>query len=79
MSTETADTHAGETPTDAGEDFVPFMGKFFLESLTLAALLALLAVVVTIPYLEPMTQLELFSTGFIGSAVAAGILLALLD
>lgn len=67
MSTETTDAPATDTAdrgTASDEDFVPFLGQFFLESLTLAALLAVLALLVTIPYLEPFTQLELFATGF---------------
>jgi len=59
MATE---THDDETPTE--EKFVPFLGKFFPESLTLAAVLAVLALLVTIPYLGTIRQLELFSTGF---------------
>lgn len=60
MATETSDT---ETPDDE-EGFVPFMGQFFPEALTLAAVLAVLALIVTIPYLPVVTQLELFATGF---------------
>ncbi|NHN48095.1 short-chain fatty acid transporter [Halostella sp. JP-L12] len=59
MATETTD---GETATE--EDFVPFLGQFFPEALTLAALLAVLALLATVPFLGTVRQLELFSTGF---------------
>ncbi|WP_049927424.1 TIGR00366 family protein [Halopiger goleimassiliensis] len=60
---------AGEpaSPTDARRDeesFVPALGRYFPESLVNALLLAIVALLVTIPFLEPMTQLELLSTGF---------------
>lgn len=60
MSTETSD--AAEPDTDEG--FVPFLGQFFPESLTLASLLAVLALLVTLPYLSLLKQVELFATGF---------------
>ncbi|MFC7157644.1 TIGR00366 family protein [Halomarina halobia] len=59
-----ADTSKSAVPK-AEEGFVPFLRQFFPESLTLAALLAVLALLVTIPYLQPMTQLEMLATGFI--------------
>ena len=59
-NTKTDDTHSQESD----DRFVPFLGQFFPESLTLAALLAVLALVVTIPYLGLIEQLEQFSTGF---------------
>ncbi|WP_135820864.1 TIGR00366 family protein [Halostella litorea] len=62
MATETDTTDAGQG--DAEEDFVPFLGQFFPESLTLAALLAVLALLATTPYLGVVEQFELFSTGF---------------
>jgi short subunit fatty acids transporter len=61
MATETSDP---TTTSDPGEDFVPFLGKFFPESLTLASLLAVVALLATVPFLDPLTQLELFATGF---------------
>lgn len=60
MATETSDTRTA----DADDGFVPVMGQFFPEALTLGALLAVLALIVTIPYLPVVTQLELFATGF---------------
>lgn len=60
MATETGDVDA----TRDGDEFVPFLGRFFPESLTLAALLALFALVVTAPYLDALDQLELFTTGY---------------
>ncbi|QLK26133.1 TIGR00366 family protein [Natrinema zhouii] len=57
----------GGTPTATDTDrnaFVPAFGKYFPESLVTGLLLAVLALVVTVPFLEPMTQLELFGTGF---------------
>lgn len=62
MATETSDTAAPERD----EGFIPFFGQFFPEALTLAAFLAVLALLVTIPYLETATQLELFATGYFG-------------
>lgn len=59
MATETTDVDA---PREDG--FVPFLGQSFPESLTLGALLALLALVVTAPYLPVVKQVELFATGF---------------
>lgn len=61
MAAETAD--AADSPSSE-EDFVPFLGKFFPESLTLASILAVVALLATIPYLDPLTQVEVFSTGF---------------
>jgi len=58
------DTEHAEVDSHDDDDFVPFMGQFFPESLTLASLLALLALVVTTPYLGVIDQLEQFSTGF---------------
>lgn len=43
---------------------MPAFGKYFPESLAAALVLAVLALVATVPSLEPMTQLELFGTGF---------------
>ncbi|MFC6826085.1 TIGR00366 family protein [Halopelagius fulvigenes] len=60
MATDTS----GAATADGDDGFVPAMGQFFPESLTLAALLAVLALLVTIPYLPAVTQLELFATGF---------------
>lgn len=60
MATDTSTS----TARNEEEGFVPFFGQFFPESLTLAALLALVALVVTVPFLSPVTQLELFATGF---------------
>lgn len=60
MATETTETDAH----DGEKDFVPFLGQFFPEALTLGSLLAVLAVLVTFPYLGIIEQLELFSTGF---------------
>lgn len=60
---------AGETPPSgdthqARSSFVPALGRYFPESLVNALLLAVLALLVTAPFLETMTQLELLSTGF---------------
>ncbi|WP_126661169.1 TIGR00366 family protein [Haloterrigena salifodinae] len=68
---------SGETPThdaertdqsvadDAGRTgFVPAFGQYFPESLVGAVFLAGLALVATAPFLEPLTQLEVFATGF---------------
>ena len=58
---------AGEPATSADarrESFVTELGRYFPESLTNALLLAVLALLVTIPYLDPITQLELLGTGF---------------
>lgn len=62
MATEQSTTEADSTETDRA--FVPFIGRFFPESLALSVLLAFAAMLVTIPYLEPLEQLELFTTGF---------------
>lgn len=58
MATETSDSGASD------EGFVPFLRQFFPEPLTLAALLAVLALIVTTPYLDTMTQFQQFTTGF---------------
>ena len=53
------------TRTDASRDaFVPAIGQYFPEPFVNALALAALALVATIPYLDPITQLELFATGF---------------
>lgn len=62
MATDTG-TDAGE-PADAGERFVPFLGQFFPESLGLAAVLALVALLASLPFLGPLTGLEHLATGF---------------
>jgi len=59
-NTKTDDTRSQESD----DRFVPFLGQYFPESLTLAALLAVLGLVVTVPYLGVIEQLEQFSTGF---------------
>lgn len=59
MSSETT-----TSTTQKGESFVPALSKYFPESLVAALFLAVLALVVTIPYLDPITQFELFGTGF---------------
>ncbi len=59
MSSETSTT----TDTQDGA-FVPALGKYFPESLVTALFLAVLALIVTIPYLDPITQVEMFGTGF---------------
>ncbi|MDL5363506.1 TIGR00366 family protein [Halalkalicoccus sp. NIPERK01] len=61
MATHT-ETETASSGTD--REFVPFFGRFFPESLALSVLLALAALLVTIPYLAPLEQLELFATGF---------------
>lgn len=53
-----ATTDADRTP------FVPAFGKYFPDSLVTGLLLAVLALLVTAPVLDPLTQLELFGTGF---------------
>ncbi|RKD95249.1 TIGR00366 family protein [Halopiger aswanensis] len=56
---------AGETRADRYRDaFVPTLGRYFPEALSNAVVLAALALLVTVPFLEPMTQLELLGTGF---------------
>lgn len=59
-----ATRHTTNETDEGGEEFVPFLGRYFPESLALSVLLALLALLVTIPYLAPLEQLELFTTGF---------------
>ncbi|KYH25152.1 short chain fatty acid transporter [Halalkalicoccus paucihalophilus] len=61
MATRHTETDA-QDGTDAG--FVPFLGRFFPESLALAVLLALVALFVTTPYLPAFQQVETFTTGF---------------
>ncbi len=61
MATRHTDADASDG-TDAG--FVPFLGQFFPESLALSVLLALVALVVTIPSLPAYQQVETFTTGF---------------
>lgn len=61
MATRHTETDA-QNGSDAG--FVPFLGRFFPESLALAVLLALVTMVVTIPYLSAFQQVETFTTGF---------------
>jgi|GEM_PF-4288506 len=46
------------------DSFVHFFGKFFPESMTLAVILSILALIITIPHLGAIKQLELISTGF---------------
>lgn len=58
MSSETS------RPTDSRGSFGPTLGRYFPESLVNALLLGLAALAVTIPFLDPLTQLELFATGF---------------
>lgn len=61
MATRSSETtSSGET----SDDFVPFLGQLFPESLALSVLLALAALLVTVPYLGTLEQLEQFSTGF---------------
>lgn len=53
------------TPAETRRDpFVPALGQYFPESQVSALVLALLALVATAPFLDPITQLELFGTGF---------------
>lgn len=59
---ERADEPRAGTADQAG--FVPTFGQYFPESLVGAVLLAGLALVATAPFLEPLTQLETFATGF---------------
>lgn len=44
--------------------FVAALGRYFPESLVTGIFLALLALLVTMPYLDPVAQLEMFGTGF---------------
>jgi short-chain fatty acids transporter len=60
---DAADTDR-ETETDLRTAFVPTFGKYFPESLVGALLLAVLAIVATVPELEATTQLELLGGGF---------------
>lgn len=62
MATE--QTKAETTSTETEREFVPFFGRFFPESLALSVLLALAAMIVTIPALGPLRQIEVFTTGF---------------
>ncbi|WP_122088227.1 TIGR00366 family protein [Halalkalicoccus subterraneus] len=64
MATRHTDADADAGASDETEEFVPFFGRFFPESLALSVVLALIALVVTIPYFAPLDQLELFTTGF---------------
>ncbi|ADJ13818.1 TIGR00366 family protein [Halalkalicoccus jeotgali] len=64
MATHTDSETDATSGSDPDREFVPFLGRFFPESLALSALLALVALLVTIPYLAPLEQLELFATGF---------------
>ena len=59
MSTETV-----ESDTARSEDFVPRFRRIFPGSLLAAVLLSLVTLAATIGRLEPVRQLELFSTGF---------------
>lgn len=52
------------TTTDDRKEFVPALGRFFPESLLAALFLAVLALLVTTPYLSLVSQLEMFGTGF---------------
>lgn len=54
MSTRSAD----------GEGFVPTLGAYYPESLLLAILLGVAALLVTVPFLPAPKQFELFTTGF---------------
>ena len=60
MATTTADD-ASQSDDDG---FVSYFSRFYPEALPLAAVLGVLALVVTIPYIDTLTQLELFATGF---------------
>ncbi len=57
-------TQQSDTTSEHSTGFVAFFGRFFPGSFALAAVLAILTLLVTTPYLGTMTQLELFSTGF---------------
>jgi short subunit fatty acids transporter len=60
MATTTAD----DTARNDEEGFVPYLSRFYPDALTLAAVLGVLALLVTFPYLGVVEQLELFATGF---------------
>ncbi|NKE34840.1 TIGR00366 family protein [Natronococcus sp. JC468] len=68
--TPATESRSDDAATDADSEgdlrsaFVPTFGKYFPESLVGALGLAVLAVLVTVPELEPTTQLELFGGGF---------------
>lgn len=61
MPTTTADDTA---QNDNQEGFVSYLSRFYPNALTLAAVLGVLALLVTLPYLGVVEQLELFATGF---------------
>lgn len=61
MATDTDDA----VGTPSGSDrFVPFIGRFFPESLGLAVVLALLALLGSLASLDPLAAVEHFATGF---------------
>lgn len=60
MATTTTNT----TTSDGRDGFVSYLVQFYPGALPLAAVLGVLALLVTIPHLDLMVQLELFATGF---------------
>ena len=60
MATTTADDSSG----DVDQGFVAYFSRLYPKSLPLAAVLSIVAFVATIPYVETLTQFELFATGF---------------
>lgn len=60
MSTPTSD----DASQGSDDGFVSHFSRFYPEPLPLAAVLGVLALLVTIPYVDTLTQLELFATGF---------------
>lgn len=62
MSTDTTETGAARSAES--DDFVPRFRRIFPGSLLAAVLLALAALLATVGRLDPVRQLELFSTGF---------------
>ncbi|MCL7416629.1 MAG: TIGR00366 family protein [Halalkalicoccus sp.] len=59
-----ATRHTETDAQDGDAGFVPFLGRFFPESLALAVLLALVALLVTTPFLPAFRQIETFTIGF---------------
>lgn len=63
MSKETT-TADDTTADDRRNAFGPALGRYFPEALVAAVFLAVVSLVATTPYLDPVTQVEMFGTGF---------------
>jgi short subunit fatty acids transporter len=64
MATTTADDTTEDATPRGDRGFVAALDRFYPGALPLAAVLGIGALLVTIPFLDPVTQLELFATGF---------------